>query len=184
MKTIGVLLATLALGGCAAMSEAECRTGDWYGVGESDGRAGQPSRLGSYAEACQKAGVLPDPAEYSRGRERGLLSYCTPESGYRAGVSGQSYQNVCMPERQAAFLQEYERGRVRYELRRDIDALEQDMSRWSREMQRVDGLLAKKPANEEERRKLLRERDGYERERRDGRMRLLILQSRYSLLPD
>ncbi|WP_158228906.1 DUF2799 domain-containing protein [Chitinimonas sp. BJB300] len=181
-KTL-LVLAVLALSGCAAMSEAECRTGDWYGVGERDGRGGSGSRLGDYADACRKAGVLPDPAEYSRGRERGLRTYCTPENGYRVGISGESYQSVCTPETQAGFLREYERGRARYELRRDLDALREDFSRWDRENSRLNDLIGK-TNNEEERRRYMQQRDANERNRRDGRIRQLILETRWNLLPN
>ncbi|QNM95796.1 DUF2799 domain-containing protein [Chitinimonas koreensis] len=183
MKRI-VLLASLALlGGCAAMSEAECRSGDWYGVGERDGREGRSSQLGAYAEACQKVAVMPDAGEYSRGRERGLRAYCTPENGYHEGRNGQSYGGVCAPELQAAFLREYERGRERYELRRDIDALENDIANWGRELDRLADQIAKAP-NEDERNKLRRMRESRERDRRDARIRLMMLQTRWSVMGD
>lgn len=177
------LLLVLNLAGCAAMSEAECRSGDWYGVGERDGRAGRGSRLGDYAEACEKAGVLPDTAEYANGRERGLRAYCTPENGYRAGVEGQSYQNVCAPEVQAAFLREYERGRERFEFRRDLDTLRREVDWRAREIVRLNGLLAR-PGKDEDRRRWLRERDAHERDRRDAQMRLLLMQSRAGQFED
>ncbi|MGQ5522064.1 DUF2799 domain-containing protein [Chitinimonas sp. PSY-7] len=183
MKKTLLMMAVLALSGCAAMSDAECRTGDWYGFGERDGRDGSGSRLGSYAQACQKVGILPDPAEYSRGHERGLRTYCTPENGYRVGVSGQSYENVCAPELQAGFLREYERGRVRYELRRDIDSLRNDITRWDRENVRLGDLISKS-SNEDERRRYLQQRDNNDRNRRDARIRQLLLETRWNLLPN
>ncbi|QDQ25853.1 DUF2799 domain-containing protein [Chitinimonas arctica] len=183
MKRMLLLLSGLWLGGCAAMSEAECRTGDWYGVGERDGREGRESRLGDYAKACEKAGVLPNTAEYSNGRERGLRAYCTPESGYRAGREGQSYGNVCAPELQGAFLREYERGRARYELKREINNLENEMVRWGREIDRLSELMGKE-TNDDNRKKLRRERESYERQRRDGQTRLVLLQARWMVQGD
>ncbi|MEH6459673.1 DUF2799 domain-containing protein [Chitinimonas sp. JJ19] len=183
MKKLLLLASLLLLGACAAMSEAECRTGDWYGVGERDGRDGRGSRLGDYAEACQKANILPDPAEYSRGRERGLLAYCTPENGYRVGRAGYSYGNVCAPELQEGFLREYNRGYARYELRRDIDNLESDMVRYGREINRLSELIGK-ATTEDERRKLRRERDGYERQRREAKSTLILLQARWLVQGD
>lgn len=184
MKTIAVLgLASLLLGGCAAMSEAECRTGDWYGAGEKDGRDGQKDRLADYAEACHKVGVLPNPGEYTRGRERGLLAYCSPANGYRVGRDGQSYRNVCAPELQDGFLREYEVGRARYELQRDIASLESDLQGWGRQIDRLNDQIGK-AQSDDERNKLRRDRDSYERQRRDGQIRLTVLRARWLVQGD
>ncbi|WP_269533125.1 DUF2799 domain-containing protein [Chitinimonas sp. BJYL2] len=176
-------LGILVLGGCAAMSDAACRAGDWYGAGEKDGRNGREDRLADYAEACQKVGVLPDPAEYAKGRERGLLAYCTPENGYREGREGRSYQNVCAPELQAGFLQHYERGRLVYELRRDIERLENDLRRWSGELAVLQDKI-RKAASDEERKRLRREWHDLDRARRDAEVRLQLLHARQLMSAD
>ena len=48
MKVI-FLLTTLSFlfSGCAAMSVEQCKTANWFNVGEKDGSAGRESRLGS-----------------------------------------------------------------------------------------------------------------------------------------
>jgi hypothetical protein len=184
LKRISLALAVLMwLGGCAAMSEAECRTGDWYGVGERDGRAGSPSRLGDYAQACAKTNILPDTAEYQRGRERGLLAYCTPENGYREGRNGHSYQNVCAPELDGRFLAAYQRGYERYRLDQRIatkvrrfDALQRD----------IDGYTERiaKAANDDERHRLIRERDSLQSARREVEIELIALRARQMMSRD
>ncbi|WP_374357448.1 DUF2799 domain-containing protein [Chitinimonas sp.] len=183
MKTMVILLMLAGLGGCAAMSEAECRAGDWYGVGERDGRDGRRDQLGDYAEACQKARIIPNAAEYSRGRERGLRAYCTPENGYRVGRAGESYANVCAPELQGAFLREYQRGHDRYELKRELDDAENTVARLGREISELND-KAGKASNEDEKRKLHRSREDKERERRDVRIRLTILQAKWAISGD
>lgn len=175
MLSMGLLL---LLGGCAAMSDAECRAGDWYGVGERDGRQGSQDRLGDYAEACQKSGVIPQAGEYSRGRERGLLAYCAPENGYRVGRAGESYGNVCAPELQSAFLREYQRGHDRYELKRALDETSATIVRLGAEMAELDEKIGK-AANDDDRRKLQHRREDKEHERRDARIRLAVLQGRW-----
>lgn len=49
MKVI-FLLTTLSflLSGCAAMSVEQCKTANWFNVGEKDGSAGRESRLDQY----------------------------------------------------------------------------------------------------------------------------------------
>jgi hypothetical protein len=178
MKLMIALGLVLVLDGCAAMTEAECRAGDWYGVGERDGRDGHKDRLGDYAEACQKTGVIPNVAEYSRGRERGLLAYCTPENGYRVGRAGESYDNVCAPELQTGFLREYQRGHDRYQLRQTLDQAEATVAQLGRQMAELDEKIGKAP-NDDEKRKLQRRREDTERERADVRVRLVLLQARW-----
>lgn len=183
MFKLTVLASILLLSGCAAMSEAECRTGDWYSVGERDGRDGQKSQLGDYAKACEKANVLPDPVEYAKGRDAGLRTYCTPQNGYRVGRDGQSYRNVCSTEQQADFLREYERGRVRYELKRDIDNLERDLRRYSADIDRLNDAISN-AKNDDERNKLRHERESNERKRRDGQLSLIGLKARWLVQGD
>ena len=49
MNKISLLLGfTILLSGCAAMSVEQCKTANWFNVGEKDGAAGQESRLDKY----------------------------------------------------------------------------------------------------------------------------------------
>jgi uncharacterized protein DUF2799 len=69
-----VLLAS----GCAGLSETECRTADWYSVGERDGLIyGLRPQVEQYAEQCGRYGIQPARQEYLAGwfygeRERGI----------------------------------------------------------------------------------------------------------------
>lgn len=60
MKVI-FLLTTLSFlfSGCAAMSVEQCKTANWFNVGEKDGSAGRESRLDQYYSSCQKANITP-----------------------------------------------------------------------------------------------------------------------------
>ncbi len=53
MNKISLLLGfTILLSGCAAMSVEQCKTANWFNVGEKDGAAGQESRLDKYYSSC------------------------------------------------------------------------------------------------------------------------------------
>ena len=107
-----VLLGGLPLSSCATMSEDQCRQGDWAGVGFSDGQNGYPaSRISQNAEACAKYHIVPDQTAYMQGRAKGLLNYCTPISGWRAGVNDNNYENVCSGPTEQAFLNGYRLGK-------------------------------------------------------------------------
>lgn len=130
MKSTLLLLpiAALAVSACstATLSKDECRTVDWRTVGYEDGVAGRSGeRIGAHRRACAEHGVTPDLEAYRAGRAEGLREFCQPHNGYRAGVSGAPYYDVCPEDLAAAFLVQYESGRelYRYEQRvRDADA--------------------------------------------------------------
>ena len=97
--------------GCAAMSESECLTADWYAVGERDGQEGRPlAHLAQYHDACSQYGIYPDEDAYSEGRERGLMVYCTEDGGYQEGRVGLGYRGVCPAILEPYFLEGYNVG--------------------------------------------------------------------------
>ena len=51
---------TVLLSGCAAMSVEQCKTANWFKVGEKDGSAGRDMRLDRYYSSCQKANIVPN----------------------------------------------------------------------------------------------------------------------------
>lgn len=121
----GGVIAVLALGGCATLSEQECRSGDWEAVGHEDGVAGaQPDQIDRHRKACERHGVAPQEAAWRAGYARGLEEFCTPRGGYIAGRDGQGHKEACAGKPQeAAFLQALRRGREINEMRRDLDEL-------------------------------------------------------------
>ena len=103
--------AVLLTGGCAVMSESQCRNADWYLVGEQDGRAGEtPARLSKYYETCAEYGITPDRDEYTAGYEQGLTYYCTAQNGYQQGRGGWQYQGVCPQRAEINFMTGYQLG--------------------------------------------------------------------------
>src|SRR6478609_9316856 len=95
----GILVAVLALGGCASMSREECLTVDWRTVGYEDGAAGYSGdRIGEHRKACAKHGVTPDLSAYQAGRSEGLQEFCRPQNGFRLGANGGSYGGQCPAE--------------------------------------------------------------------------------------
>jgi hypothetical protein len=118
---VSVLTATL-LGACATgMSKDECALADWQTIGYEDGLRGYPAeRIGAHRVACAKHQVTPNLAAYSVGRERGLLEYCQPKNGFRAGLSGTGYANVCSGSTETAFVKAYQWGRQIHAARTEL----------------------------------------------------------------
>ena len=61
------------LAGCAAfaLSEAECRSANWYQRGERDGFGGHPTQIVRLTQQCAKHGVVVAEADYLKGWEAG-----------------------------------------------------------------------------------------------------------------
>jgi hypothetical protein len=66
MRIVGLAVALLA--GCVSMSEADCRTADWYYLGEQDARThGLQPQINQIAFQCQKLGVQVPEQDYMDG---------------------------------------------------------------------------------------------------------------------
>lgn len=116
------------LGGCATLSEGECRTSDWYDIGFRDGRRGEPQdRISRHAGACADHGVAPDRARYLEGHQAGLEHYCTQHNGLAAGQSGAAYQGVCPVGEEEAFLSGYSVGHALHRVRSRLGALDSEI---------------------------------------------------------
>ena len=78
-----------------------------------------------HRRACAKYSITPDLEAYRLGRAEGLREFCQPHNGYRAGVTGAPYYDVCPADLAARFLTQYQAGHELYvhEQRvRDADA--------------------------------------------------------------
>ncbi len=119
---VAAMLVTTLLAGCSAgLGKDECRTADWRTIGYEDGLNGLPAeRIGAHRVACAKFQVTPNLAAYTEGRERGLLEYCQPRNGFRVGLHGRSYANVCSGATEPAFVAGYRYGRQIHDARAEL----------------------------------------------------------------
>jgi len=117
----GIVALTLLAGCATGMGKDECLTADWRTIGYEDGVRGMTAdRIGAHRVACAKHQVAPNLAAYTEGRDRGLLEYCQPRNGYRAGLNGRPYFNVCSGTTEPAFLDGYRHGRQIHDARADL----------------------------------------------------------------
>jgi Protein of unknown function (DUF2799) len=59
-------LSCLLLGGCMT-AESDCRTSDWYGLGERDARIGIRPQIDLYVAQCSRFQVQPAEHDYLEG---------------------------------------------------------------------------------------------------------------------
>ena len=73
--TSALLLASALLGGCAGMSDTECRRADWYQVGYRDARYKLQSQDEVYAQQCERYGVKVERERYAQGLREGRYDF-------------------------------------------------------------------------------------------------------------
>ena len=122
-----LLLLSIALivSSCATLDKNECLVANWESIGYEDGTRGHPAaRIGKHRTACAKFGVTPDLALYTQGREQGLTLYCRASVGYREGIKGKTYKNVCPADSERDFLTGYHFGQRIYKISSRVHSLE------------------------------------------------------------
>ncbi len=137
------VLALLVLAGCSSnsnrsLSEYQCAAGDWFAVGELDGRNGYgQARLLVHQDACGPQGIVPDSSSYRQGWSAGVAQYCEPSRGYRQGLSGRNMPTVCPQQHLGEYRDAYDQGRALFTARRDVAGLERAIAQAE---QRIDRL--------------------------------------------
>jgi len=141
------LVGTLALSGCATLSEEECLNADWRVIGYEDGAKGYAaSRIGQHREACSKHNVVPDMQAYRAGRGEGLKEFCRPQNGYRLGLRGRSYAGVCPSTLEPRFVDAYNYGKKIHGVNRRISAKERERKRQAQNLEQTKKTLTNKEA--------------------------------------
>jgi hypothetical protein len=134
-----LLLAALPLSGCASLSKSECRSADWYDIGIRDGASGRSEEyIIDHASACERVGVAPDRERWLAGRERGLERYCTASSGYRVGLAGGSYNDVCFANGEHEFQRGFQVGSKIHAVAARIEDLERQSRDIEARLRRAD----------------------------------------------
>lgn len=125
------------------MNKDECRTVDWRTIGYEDGVAGRSGQqIGQHRRACAEYGVTPDLEAYRAGRAEGLREYCQPHIGYRAGVTGAVYYDVCPADLAPAFVAAYESGHGLYVRERRVSDTDAEIRARRAEIARLESVVA------------------------------------------
>lgn len=131
MRKIQILLVAgviLLLQACATLTQSECETADWRGIGFEDGAEGRlVSYVSRHRKSCAEYGISPDLARYREGHAQGVAEYCTPENGFVQGNRGREYNGVCPSGLDDAFLFAYEQGLELHRMREAIRDIENEI---------------------------------------------------------
>lgn len=89
-----MVLSTLS--GCAGLSEDQCQILNWEAEGRSAGQyGGGPTSYSRLASQCSRYAIVPDYEAFERGRQQGLVRFCTPDGAYIAGLAGRGSTAQC-----------------------------------------------------------------------------------------
>lgn len=112
-----LVVLALAAGSCTSLLKEDCQTMNVYDHGQSDALQGRP--LDSFTASlasCDRCGAIIDPADYAKGWEDGVRTFCTYEYGQRYGRSGEFYRGICPQEDEFDFLKGYYEGKREYQI--------------------------------------------------------------------
>lgn len=117
--------------GCASLSEEQCISGDWGGIGHRDGSAGvvAETQFARHVKSCTESDIMPNRAAWQAGYARGLQGYCTPINGLDEGLAGRRYRDVCPPASEPGFLRGYRIGAEDRKARQKVRNLQDEIAR-------------------------------------------------------
>ncbi|TXR54520.1 DUF2799 domain-containing protein [Reinekea thalattae] len=140
-----LLTAGAVLSGCATLSEDECLTADWYGIGYADAAAGKASsQVASHRKACSKHGVSLDIDDYLSGYDEGLYRFCTRSVGYSKGLDGYDYTGICPSHLENNFMDGYILGSEIYDASREVRSLSSQLSNQDNKINELEDNIAAK----------------------------------------
>ncbi len=107
-KIITIAMLFCSLAACQSTTqEAQIQkscSGNWVDIGYKVALDGKPVRtFGKYEKICKESIYTNAKSEYLEGYTKGIVEYCTYESGFNLGESGQINKKVCPHERRQDF---------------------------------------------------------------------------------
>ena len=140
---------------CATLSKNECLEANWYEIGRMDGTMGKPRALyQEHYKACLEHKVNGDREAYYKGREAGLESYCTYDTGYKQGSLNRGYRYVCPKNLEPNFLAGYAKGQEIYKYQRKIASLENRRLSIERQIKDMEKQMYSSTLSDEQRTKI------------------------------
>lgn len=136
MHKLNFAICVLAIAGCqTAQPTISCENSDWFELGRQAGTSGQLSQSRGLRAQCAKNFSAQAETIYLSGYNRGLTEYCSPESGYAVGRSGQKPPLNCPNPLDEGFKLGFEKGRRAFELEQANQKIDRQISSISQQLQ-------------------------------------------------
>ena len=90
-QSLSIVLATslVLFSACASAIKKKCESTNWFEHGESVAKRGARPSTDSFVLECEKEEANVDSAAISRGFQKGMTEYCTPDYAFRLGKQGE-----------------------------------------------------------------------------------------------
>lgn len=124
----------IVLSGCASMSVEQCKTANWYQIGEKEGASGSGSSLDRHYKACQKAQIVPNQSQYEQGFAKGLSYYCTPRTVFDYALQGRGNYEYCPIQQRASLRPYYQTANQYYQAKKVFQETE---DKWTSARQKL-----------------------------------------------
>jgi len=106
-----ITISVMMVAGCASLSKTDCENANWRAIGYKHGQQGIHHReLEKFSTGCSEYDIVPDREAYLSGWDEGIRQFCTPDTGYSLGASGQPLRNVCPADLAASYRDGWEQG--------------------------------------------------------------------------
>jgi hypothetical protein len=155
LRCILLIFIISIISSCATLSKNECLEANWFEIGYRDGSMGRPRALyQEHHKACIEHRVTGDREVYYKGREAGLLSYCTYDTGYKQGTLGRAYRYVCPQDLEPDFLAGHAKGKEIYKYKKKIASLENRRMNIERQIKNLEKQMYSSKLNDTQRTKI------------------------------
>lgn len=113
---IMIVTSLIFFSGCGAnLKKVSCAGKDWRQAGYDTALKGQPVRsFESQRDSCQNPPEDAAKREFIDGFTRGIIEYCTYDTGFAAGAANENLKDVCPAEVRAGFIKGYKHGQLEY----------------------------------------------------------------------
>lgn len=166
-----LLLALSQLGACAVMSKQECLNADWRNVGYGVGLNGNINKSDAFnirQRACEKHGASANWLQFQQGHADGVVQYCQLSNAVELGIKGASKaidKQICREHDYPGFGEAFSvgyklhvlRDRI-YQSNSNITTLNNRLSRYRKDIHRINEALNAEDLDKSERKHLQRER--------------------------
>ena len=106
-------------------------------------------------------------ADFRAGYNKGMQSFCSEQRGFELGRQGKAYRYVCPPEFEADFRAGYEKGKERYQYESKLAALQNQLQKIERKINKKEKELYANNLSDEQRSQIRSELKNLDMEYRD-----------------
>lgn len=115
-----------------ANGQLACASGNWFSAGQRDGQAGRSaSSYRLHLRQCADYHPGASQSDYIRGQSDGIQQYCSYDTGFQLGTSGQPMSDICQGSNAQAQLQGYRDGQREFNTEVTIAGLKLQTSQLS-----------------------------------------------------